>query len=109
MQDMLLVYTTCKSVEEAKKIGKHLLDKHLIACTNIFPEMHPQFFWPPKSNQLDEGDEVVLLAKTLESKYQEVETEIKKVHSYDVPCILAVPVVHVSKEYYDWMKGEVNG
>jgi len=68
MTDMLVCYITCESVEQAKKIGKHLMNKKLCACVNIFPEMQPMFFWPPKSGIIDESKEVVLIAKTVECK-----------------------------------------
>lgn len=107
MTDMLLVYITCESVEQAKQIGKHLMDKKLCACVNIFPNMQPMFFWPPKSGKIDEGKEVVLIAKTIEKNYQQLEDEVHKIHTYDVPCVFAIPVQHVAKKYYDWLIGEM--
>lgn len=107
MTDLLLVYITCETVKQAKEIGKHLMTKRLCACVNIFPDMQPMFFWPPKENKIDESKEVVLVAKTIENKYQELEAEIIKVHSYDVPCIIAIPTAHVSQKYYDWIVGEL--
>ena len=107
MTDMILIYVTCESVEQAKKIGKHLMTKKLCTCINIFPDMQPMFFWPPKSKTIDESKEVVLIVKTLESKYQAVEDEIHKIHTYDVPCVFAIPVTHVAKKYYEWFKGEM--
>lgn len=101
MTDMLLCYITCESVAQAKSIGKHLMDKKLCACVNIFPDMQPMFFWPPKSGKIDESKEVVLIAKTIESKYQKLENEIHKIHTYEIPCIFAIPVQHVDKKYYD--------
>ncbi len=108
MTDLLLVYITCESVEQAKTIGKHLMEKRLCACVNIFPDMQPMFFWPPKENNIDESKEVVLIAKTTEDKYQELENEVHNVHSYDVPCVIAIPTAHVSKKYYDWLISELN-
>lgn len=107
MSDLLLVYITCDSVDQAKEIGKHLMNKRLAACINIFPEMQPLFFWPPKENKIDESKEVVLIAKTIESKYQELEDEVHKVHSYDTPCVIAIPTQHVSRKYYDWLIEEL--
>jgi periplasmic divalent cation tolerance protein len=106
MTDMLMVYITCESVEQAKKIGKHLLKKRVCACVNIFPEMHPMFFWPPKSGIIDESKEVVLIVKTIESRFKSLEKEVKAIHPDDIPCIIALPVSHVSKNYYDWLVGE---
>lgn len=107
MNDLILVYVTCESVEQAESIGKHLLNKRLCGCVNIFPEMHPIFWWPPKENKLDESKEVVLLVKTLQGKYEKLEKEIYKIHTYDTPCIIAIPTYKVNKDYYDWIKGEM--
>jgi periplasmic divalent cation tolerance protein len=63
MTDMILVYITCESMEQAKTIGKQLMEKRLCACVNIFPEMYPMVFWPPKVNKIEEGKEVVLIAR----------------------------------------------
>ena len=108
MTDMILVYITCDSVEQAKNIAKILMNKKLCACANIFPDMQPLFFWPPKSGKIDESKEVVLIAKTIESKYQALEDEVHKIHTYEVPCVFAIPVKQVAKKYYDWLVGEVD-
>lgn len=107
MTDILLIYVTCESVAQAKKIGRYLLEKRLCACVNIFPHTEPLSLWPPRSGKIEEGKETVLLIKTLESKYKEVETEVLKLHSYEVPCILAIPIAHVSEKYREWLKGEL--
>jgi len=94
-------------MKEAKKIGKHLLNKRLAACINIFPDIQPMFFWPPKSGKIDESHEVVLIAKTTEDLYDSLEKEVTAIHSFDTPCIMAIPTAHVSKKYYDWLMGEI--
>lgn len=104
---MLLVYVTCDSVEQAKSIGKQMMKKKLCACVNIFPDMQPMFFWPPKSGIIDESKEVVLILKTVDSKYKVLEEEIAKVHTYDTPCIFAIPVKYVAEKYYKWLVGEM--
>ncbi len=107
MTDILMVYIPCKSVEQAKTIGKQLLSKRLCACINIYPHMDSLYFWPPKSNTLEEGHEAVLLAKTSKEKYHLLEEEVSKIHTYTCPCIMAIPVEHINKPYYDWLKGEL--
>lgn len=69
--------------------------------------MQSAYFWPPKSEKIEEANEVVLIAKTLESKYQSLEDEVHKIHSYKVPCVFAIPVTRVAKKYYDWIKDEL--
>ena len=88
MKDLLLVYITCESEDQAKDIGVHLMNKKLCACVNIFPNIIPMFFWPPKSGKID---------KTTEDKYKQLEKEVHKIHTYEVPCVIAIPVAHVSK------------
>jgi periplasmic divalent cation tolerance protein len=106
--DILLVYITCKDIDQAKSIGQHLMSKRLCACANIIPGMQSMFFWPPQTNQVDESNEIILIAKTIESRYKDLESEVARVHSYDVPCIIAIPTAHVSQSYYDWLLGELN-
>lgn len=104
---MILIYVTCNSKVEAEKIGKSLLKKRLCACINILPEIDAQYFWPPKVDKIAMGKETVLLVKTVEEKYEEVESEITKLHSDDTPCIFAVPISHVSQKYSRWLQGEI--
>ena len=102
-----MCYIPCKDVEQAKSIGQHLLKNKVAACINIYPEMNSFFFWPPKSNKIDEGHEAVLIAKTIEYNYKALEDEVLKVHSYDTPCVIALPTAHVNQKYYDWLVGEL--
>lgn len=104
---MVLVYITCKNVEEAKKIGKHLLNSHLCVCVNIIPQTFPMYFWPPHSQILEEGQETVLLVKTIRSKLTRIDEEVVRIHSYSTPCILVLPVERINKKYYEWLKGEI--
>lgn len=104
---MIVIYITCESVEQAQKIGEHLLKKRLCTCINIFPNMLPTYWWPPHTNKLESGTEVVLLVKTLDKKFDEIEMEVKKMHTYETVCVFAFPVTKVSREYYEWLKGEI--
>lgn len=107
MTDMILVYITCESAAQAKKIGMHLLKKRLTACINVIPKTQPAYFWPPKTGKIEEAKESVLLVKTLQSKYESVEKEIRKLHSFETPCILALPIVNMNEDYYKWLKEEI--
>lgn len=107
MTDMILVYIPCKDMTQATSIGKHLLNKKLCACINIIPAMHSIYIWPPLSNKLEENDEAILLVKTIQSKYQLLENEVLKIHSYQTPCVFAFPIQQVNQKYYEWIQGEV--
>ena len=97
---MALIYITCKDKEEAKKISKHLLEKRLIACANIFP-IESMYWWKGK---IEEVNEHVIIAKGLD--FEKIKQEVRKIHSYDVPAILKIDA-EANEEYMDWVKKEV--
>ena len=99
---MILVSITCEDKLEAEKTGTHLLKKRLVACVNIIDPVHSHYFWPPGKNRLEEAKETILLCHTIESKYEAIEKEVLKIHSYKNPAIYAIPISHVSKKYHDW-------
>lgn len=105
---MILVYITCEDKEEAEKIGNALLKKRLVACVNIIDSAHSMYLWPPGKNRIEEASETILLCKTLESKWNTLEKEVLRLHSYSNPMIYAIPVVHVTKKYYAWLSEELN-
>lgn len=106
MSDMIMVYITCENIDQAKELSKRLLSKKLCACVNIFPEVQPMFLWPPKSGIIDESREIVVIAKTIESKYQQLEDEIHAGNP-GTPCVFAIPITHVAPKYYTWLTGEL--
>ncbi len=104
---MILIYVTCRDTKEAEKIGRHLMSKKLCACVNIVPDTHSLAFWPARTGEIEESNEAVLLVKTVEEKYGEIEKEVVKIHSYELPCIFSIKVDSVYKKYEDWLKGEI--
>ena len=104
---MIIVVITCKNKEEAINIARRLLAKKLVACVKVLPPAHSIYLWPAKSGKIEEADEVMLLCKTLESKWEAIEKEVLALHSYEIPEIYAVPVSHVSKKYLEWVENEL--
>ncbi|MBW2975000.1 divalent-cation tolerance protein CutA [Candidatus Woesearchaeota archaeon] len=96
---MILIYITAKDKEEAKKISRHLLEKKLVACTNIHP-IGSMYWW---DGRIEEDNEMVIIAKTKEENYKKVEEEVKKIHSYTTPCILKISA-EANKEYLEWVE-----
>ena len=97
----ILVYITTASREEAKKISKALLETELVACTNIIGEMHSAYHW---QGQIEENQETILVAKTKLELFTELETKVKELHSYDCPCIIALPIIAGSEGYLEWLQ-----
>jgi len=99
---MTIIYITCKDEEEAVKISKHLLDKKLIACSNMHP-IRSMYYWKGK---IQDEKEVVIIAKTLDKNYDKIKEEVAKLHSYDVPCILKIDA-EANENYNKWVHKEV--
>ncbi|MAG91260.1 divalent-cation tolerance protein CutA [Candidatus Woesearchaeota archaeon] len=99
---MTLVYITCKDKKEAEKISLHLLKRKLIACANIFP-VTSIYRWKFK---IVNEDENILIVKTNNKKFNRVANEVKRIHSYDIPCILKLGAT-ANKEYETWANKEL--
>ena len=99
---MTLVYITCKDEKEAIKISKRLLEKRLIACSNIFP-IRSLYRWKGK---IKDEKEFVIMAKTIDKNYNKIKKEVSQMHSYDIPCILRINA-EANESYEQWVKEEV--
>lgn len=99
---MIIIYVTYPNKEEAKKITAHLLNKKLIACANVFP-IKSSYWW--KGN-IENSDEFVSIVKTRKENWKKVKEKVKKIHSYDVPCIIKFDV-EADEEYEKWVGNNV--
>lgn len=102
MNNFIFIYITNPSLEEAKKIAKHLLEKKLVACTNIFP-INSLYWWEGK---IADENEFVTIAKTTEENFEKVKTEVEKIHPYTIPCITKIPVSS-NEKFFNWLKSEI--
>jgi len=100
--DFLVVYVTAKNEDEATKIATHLLTKRLIACANMF-KIKSLYWW--KGN-IESDDEVALIMKTRIGNKENIISEVKAVHSYEVPCIEFLPIEDGNPDYLEWIKNE---
>lgn len=98
----MLAYITCKDEKEAEKISGHLLEKRLIACSNIFP-VKSMYWW---NGKIQNDSEVIIIAKTSGKNFSKAEKEVKKLHSYKVPCILKIEA-NANKDYGEWAAKEM--
>lgn len=103
-RDVIVVFSTTSSKKEAKRIAKALVEKRVAACVSIFGPIKSVYWWKGK---VEESEECFLMVKTIQDKYNELEKVIREIHSYQVPEILAVPVVNGLKEYIEWLKKEL--
>jgi len=96
-----IVIMTAPNKEEAEKIVRILLEERLIACANIIDSVSSFFWWQTK---IEEEKEVLVIMKSHESLFKKLSKKVKEIHSYDIPEILALPIVNGSQSYLDWMK-----
>ena len=97
------VYMTAGSIEEAKNIGQMLVEQNLAACVNLLENMTSIYKWEDK---LEEGQEVVLIAKTRKVLMPKLIGTVNSLHSYDCPCILELPIQGGNPEFMSWIKSE---
>lgn len=100
---MIWIYTTCKNKKEAMKISNYLIKNKLAACINMFP-INSLYRW---KNKIVKGKEYSLIIKTKNEKFNKIKNEIKKIHSYEVPCILKVNINKANKEYLSWLNKKI--
>jgi periplasmic divalent cation tolerance protein len=99
--DIITIHVNCVSTKEAVSIADSLLNSHLVACANIIPEIRSSYWW---KGRIERAKEVMLVMKTRRKNFKLVEKEVKRLHSYDVPEIIALPVVNASTDYIKWIK-----
>jgi len=95
-----VVFITTANKREAERISKVLLDTRLIACANIIKGLDSRFWWKGKK---EEARECLLIAKTRKALLNKLIKVVKKEHSYDVPEIIALPIVAGHRPYLDWI------
>ncbi len=95
------VSVTCASVAEARKIGRSVVEKKLAACANIVNGVESIYRW---KGRVEREREVLVLMKTTVRRLRELEREVNRVHSYDVPEFIVLPIVAGSREYLKWVK-----
>ena len=95
-----LAYITTKNEEEALTLANSAVEKNLAACGNIFPKMKSVYKWNKK---LQNDDETLLILKTNSRKYPSLKKLIIEKHSYEVPCILKIPIDDGNNEYLKWI------
>ena len=102
-EKLCFVYMTAGSLEEAKKIGQILVELDLAACVNLLENMISFYKWKDK---LEEGQEVVMIAKTRRTLLPKLIETVNSYHSYDCPCILELPIQGGNPEFLNWIETE---
>ena len=100
-----LVYITVGNEPEAIKLAKLALQKKLVACANLYPEVKSIFEW---KKELKIEKESILIFKTTEEKFKKLEDLILRNHTYETPCVLKLPITEGHKNFLDWIEETLN-
>jgi len=99
------VYMTMASVEQAQKIGRALVEERLAACVNVLAPMRSIYRW---DGRIVEDTEAVLIAKSRDILIDRLSARVKELHSYTVPCVVALPIVQGNADYLRWIRDETS-
>ncbi len=100
-EEYILVITTCPDAAVAENIARALLDQRLAACVNLLPGGVSMYHW---EGAIERAEEIVLMIKTSRSRYALIEDSIRKLHPYELPEVISVPIEAGSEEYLGWIK-----
>ena len=99
----VLVYITCRDLEEARHLGGTLVQERWAACVNMIDGMRSMFWW---DDQVQEDEETILLAKTQVGLVTGLTDRVKALHSDTCPCVLALPVIDGNPDFLQWIQAE---
>ncbi|OYT52350.1 MAG: cytochrome C biogenesis protein CcdA [Desulfurococcales archaeon ex4484_217_2] len=100
----MVVLITSPSLSEAKSIARNIVEKKLAACVNIVDNVSSIYWWEGK---VEESREVLMIVKTVKAKIGKLIDEVRKLHSYEVPEIIALPIVEGFEKYLQWIDGSL--
>jgi periplasmic divalent cation tolerance protein len=103
MTDKIVVFTTCGSEEEARKLASALIEKRMAACVNISSPVTSVYRW---KGVLEQAQEWMLIIKSRRERFEELRQVLEAAHSYELPEVLALPVVDGSPNYLTWVEEE---
>ena len=99
-----VAFITCSNQKEAQKISQTLLKKKLAACVNTVPKVFSRYWWKGK---IENASESLLVIKTTKALLPKTIREIKSVHSYTVPEIIALPIIDGNSDYLNWIEESI--
>ena len=101
--ELRLVYMTARDEDEARRIGRALVEERLAACANILTSMESFYWWEGK---LQQEREAVLIVKTRAALVPGVVSRVQQLHSYSVPCVVSLPILDGNPEFLRWVEAE---
>jgi periplasmic divalent cation tolerance protein len=106
MTDKIVVLTSCAAQADAERIARALVAGRLAACVNVASGVRSFYRW---KGELESGEEFVLIIKTSRDLFPALRAEMEKLHPYEVPELLALPVVAGAENYLSWLQSNLRG
>lgn len=103
MPNPVILYITVSDREEGLRIGRALVEENLCACANVSENVTSVFRW---EDEIQEASEAVLIAKTQRQHIDAATDLVKLEHSFDCPCVVAVPIFGGNQEFINWIDTE---
>jgi periplasmic divalent cation tolerance protein len=104
LTDKIVVLVTCSSPEEGRRIARALVERRLAACVNMVAGIESVYRW---KGAVEEASECLLLVKTTRGRFQALQSAVRELHSYELPEIVAVPIVDGLDAYLSWIAASV--
>lgn len=105
MTDKIVVLVTCESAKEARRVARALIERRLAACVNILgTPVQSIYHWKGK---VESAKESLLFIKTSRQRFESLQDAVQELHSYEVPEIIALPVVKGSRDYLAWISNSL--
>jgi periplasmic divalent cation tolerance protein len=104
MTDKIIVLTSCESEDHAARLARQLVELRLAACVNLLPQVRSVYRW---KGEIEDAAEWMLVIKSRRDLFDSLRVEIEKMHSYEVPEIIAFPIVDGSIGYLGWLDDEL--
>jgi periplasmic divalent cation tolerance protein len=104
MTDKIVVFSTCGSGEEAERLARKLIDERLAACVTVVTPVRSFYRW---QGVVEEAAEWLLVIKTSRELFSNLRQSLESAHSYQVPELIALPVVEGAPNYLAWMTSEL--
>ncbi|MCB9532379.1 MAG: divalent-cation tolerance protein CutA [Myxococcales bacterium] len=104
MSDLRLIYITASSSDEAATIARTLVAERLAACANVIDGARSFYWW---EGAVQDEREALIVAKTLEHCVSALTARVRELHSYTVPCVVALPILDGNADYLSWLRAQV--
>ena len=104
MTDKIVVLSTCATKKDAEKLARTLVEERLAACVTVVPRIRSYYRW---KGAIEVADEFLLVIKSSRELFAGISTALEKTHPYEVPEVLALPVVEGAANYLNWLQANV--